>query len=154
MKLLKLCLLTLVLGLSACSTIAGGLNPFEEAPTQYQALGSANDSAIGGGGANDRVDSARQALDVMSTYRSSQGPQPNNPVVQPSVVRLMWIPDHLNSHGDLVPAHYYYLKVLSDRWAVQDAFELESQLGTKKEAASIPYVYEGQPPGQPQGPTR
>jgi hypothetical protein len=53
----------------------------------------------------------------------------------------MWIPDHLNKSGDLVPAHYYYVKVLNDRWAVQDAFELEQQLGSTKEASSMPFVY-------------
>jgi hypothetical protein len=40
----------------------------------------------------------------------------------------MWVPDHLNRHGDLVAAHYYYLRVMNDRWAVQDAFELEAQI--------------------------
>jgi hypothetical protein len=56
----------------------------------------------------------------------------------------MWIPDHLNKSGDLVPAHYYYLKVKGDQWALTDAFELENQLGTTNSASSVPYVLEGQ----------
>ena len=40
----------------------------------------------------------------------------------------MWIPDHLNGHGDLVPAHYYFLRVLPERWAVTDAYEVEQIL--------------------------
>jgi hypothetical protein len=52
----------------------------------------------------------------------------------------MWVPDHLNAHGDLVPAHYYYLKVLQDRWALQDAFELQGQLGGTNNSSSIGYT--------------
>jgi hypothetical protein len=54
----------------------------------------------------------------------------------------MWVPDHLNSHGDLVPAHYYYLKVKKDEWAVTDAFELESQLngGASGAGSAVGYV--------------
>ena len=77
---------------------------------------------------------ARQALEVMGTYRRAMAPQPYYPVIQPAEVRLMWIPDHLNKFGDLVPAHYYYLNVLGDRPAVQDAFEVESQLGATSKA--------------------
>jgi hypothetical protein len=58
----------------------------------------------------------------------------------PAVVRMMWIPDHLNSHGDLVPAHYYYLRVLRDRPAVTDAFELEAQLNTGAVSSGTGYV--------------
>ena len=65
--------------------------------------------------------------------------------MQPAVVRLMWIPDHLNNSGDLIPAHYYYLKVLNERWAVTDAFDLEKQLGSgSKDTSSIPYVSQTQ----------
>ncbi len=93
----------------------------------------------GGGGDADR---ARHALEVASTYRRAQDPQPNYPVMQPAEVRLMWVPDHLNKAGDLVPAHYYYLRVLNERWAVQDAFELEQQLSEgSKEGSATPWVY-------------
>lgn len=86
---------------------------------------------------------ARHALEVMNSYRRSQEPQPYDPVLQPAEVRLMWIPDHLNKNGDLVPAHYYYLKVLPERWAVQDAFDLEQQLNTASEGSGglTPWVY-------------
>ena len=77
--------------------------------------------------------------------KRAHNPQPVNPVMAPAVVRLMWVPDHLNKHGDLVPAHYYYLKVLKERWVVSDAFELESQLHGPGGGSSsaIPYVFEG-----------
>ena len=77
----------------------------------------------------------------MATYRRAQEPSPNDPVMQPAVVRLMWVPDHLNVHGDLIPSHYYYLKVLGDRWAVNDAFELESQLSPRGSGSSaLPFT--------------
>ena len=102
--------------------------------------GEKNDHAISG--QKETVDEARQALQAMASYRRTHNPEPVNPVVQPAVVRLMWVPDHLNKHGDLVPAHFYYLKVLSDRWAVQDAFELESQLhGSGSAQSTVPFVY-------------
>jgi hypothetical protein len=101
-------------------------------------LGEKNDHALLEGGA--KVEKARQALEHMASYRRAQLPQPVNPVIQPAVVRLMWIPDHVNKHGDLVPGHYYYLKVLKDRWAVTDAFELENQLGTTKDSATLPFT--------------
>ena len=98
-----------------------------------------NGSDVGGG----QAATARAALQVMGSYRAAQPAQPTYPVVQPAEVRLMWVPDHLNKNGDLVPAHYYYLKVLDDRWAVQDAFDFESQLNatTKGEGGATPWVY-------------
>lgn len=132
------CGLFLVINLSGCSAIGKVLNPFYEDPLPEALLGERNDKAISG--ARQKNVAAREALEQMASYRRAHDPQPANPVIQPAVVRLMWIPDHLNVHGDLVPAHYYYLKVLRDRWAVQDAFELESQLGPKTDSSAVPYV--------------
>lgn len=136
----KAALAGVLASLSACSSAGNMLNPFYEPPEPVALLGERNDHALGGGGTNEN--SARQALDAMASYRRAQDPQPTNPVVQPAVVRLMWIPDHLNKSGDLVPAHYYYLKVLKDRWAVTDAFELEAQLnGPGGSSSNLPYVF-------------
>lgn len=133
--------------LTGCNTVSNAMNPLYEAPSERAMLGDRNDHALNG--SQTKVDTARQALDVMTTYQRTNLPQPQNPVLQPAVVRLMWVPDRLNKSGDLVPAHYYYLKVLGDRWAVQDAFELEAQLNGPKGAASgagatsnVPYVLE------------
>ena len=125
----------LVVTTTGCGSIGNILNPFYESPSPVAYFGNKNDSALneGSGGKAGR---AREALEGMANYQRALAPQPNNPVMQPAVVRLMWIPDHLNSHGDLVPAHYYYLKVKSDQWAVTDAFELEHQLGTSTGNAS------------------
>jgi hypothetical protein len=129
----------LLVALSGCSYGSKVLNPFYEEPPPEALLGEKNDHALSEQG--EKVDSARSALQAMTTYKRAQEPQPVNPVMQPAVVRLMWIPDHLNKNGDLVPQHYYYLKVLNDRWAVQDAFELEQQLGGKGGgASSIPFT--------------
>lgn len=117
------------------------LNPYgEDAP---EGAGQRNLKTLieetGGGGEADR---ARHALEVATTYRRAQDPQPTYPVMQPAEVRLMWVPDHLNKAGDLVPAHYYYLRVLNERWAVQDAFEIEQQLNDGSQAGSAtPWVY-------------
>lgn len=124
--------IAIVLTLSACS-IAGPaadeLNPYGEG-NSVEALGQRDLSALQGAGAggSKAAESARHAMEVMGSYRRAQAPEPAYPVVKPAEVRLMWVPDHLNKHGDLVTAHYYYLRVLNDRWAVQDAFELEQQL--------------------------
>jgi hypothetical protein len=131
-------LLGAVCSLSACASAGRVLNPFYEDPPPEALLGEKNDHALNEG--SGKVQNARAALEHMATYQRAHAPQPVNPVIQPAVVRLMWVPDHLNKHGDLVPAHYYYLKVLKDRWAVTDAFELESQLGPKNSAATVPYT--------------
>jgi hypothetical protein len=123
---------------TGCSNFGNALNPFYETPPPEAFLGDKNDHALSGD--KSRAETARGALEQMASYQRANAPQPANPVMQPAVVRLMWVPDHLNRHGDLVPAHYYYLKVLSDRWAVQDAFELEAQLGGQRPTSSIPYV--------------
>jgi len=128
--------------LSACQSISNMMNPFYESPKPVALLGDKNDHALRGD--KDKLDSAREALDAMASYQATNSAQPYNPVIEPAVVRLMWIPDHINKNGDLVPAHYYYLKVLKDRWAVNDAFELEGQLGGPKGSGSnIPFVYDG-----------
>jgi len=113
--------------LSGCSTMGKLANPFYSEPSEVAYYGEKNDKALNESG-GDKGTKARAALEQFATYRGAQAPQPTNPVMFPAVVRLMWIPDHLNSHGDLVPAHYYYLRVLRDRPAVTDAFELEAQL--------------------------
>lgn len=104
------------------------IDPFGQGNT-VKAQGNRDASALGGGGgAGKEAEAARHALEVMGTYRRALPPEPTYPVVRPAEVRLMWIPDHLNRFGDLVPAHYYYLRVSPDMWAVTDAFELDQQL--------------------------
>ena len=129
-----------LLAITGCSRTANLMNPFYEDPVPNALLGDRTDRALNGNGGKE--DSARAAFDAMGRYHGAHDAQPVNPVVQPSVVRLMWIPDHLNKSGDLVPAHFYYVKVLSDRWAVSDAFELESQLspGGSGASSNVPYV--------------
>ena len=137
-KLNVLCLVVALSLLTGCAKVGKHMNPFAEPPTPEALGGQPNDHALRGGAGSE--DSARAALTAMSTYQRAHYPQPNNPVMKPAVVRLMWIPDHLNRSGDLVPAHFYYLKVKSEQWAVQDAFELEGQLGAKTDSSAIPYV--------------
>jgi hypothetical protein len=140
-RILTLSLLMITVVTSGCSAIGHVLNPFYESPSQVAYLGEKNDAALLGEGSGGKDASARAALEAMGNYQRAHAPQPNNPVMQPSVVRLMWVPDHLNSHGDLVPAHYYYLKVKKEQWAVTDAFELEGQLNsTTGNASAIGFV--------------
>lgn len=132
--------LTLSLVLSACSVagpIADELNPYGNGASSGNEFGGQRNTGalLGGGGGAKSAEAARHALEVMGTYRKALPPQPNYPVVQPAEMRLMWIPDHLNAVGDLVPAHYYYLRVLPDRPAVTDAFEIESQLDLSAQSA-------------------
>ena len=122
-----------MLGLMACSqtgNFADNLNPYadgNQVPTEF---GGARDTGaiLGGGGGAKSAEAARNALEVMGTYRKALPPEPTYPVIKPAEVRLMWVPDRLNAIGDLIPAHYYYLRVLPDRPAVTDAFEIERQL--------------------------
>ncbi len=133
--------IVLLLALTGCNTISNFLNPFYEPPGPNAYLGERSDRALND--VSKKEDTARKALETMGSYQAAHAPQPQAPVVQPAVFRLMWIPDHLNKTGDLVPAHYYYLKVLGDRPAVTDAFELEAQLNatTRGGAGNYPYVY-------------
>ena len=132
----------IVASLSSCASVGNLLNPFYDRPSEIAQLGEKNDKALGGGGER-KEDHARQALDAMASYQRANDPQSGNPVMKPAVVRMMWIPDHLNKNGDLVPSHYYYLKVKGDQWAVTDAFELDGQLGSKTSGSGLPFVYEG-----------
>lgn len=136
-------LLIALVSTTGCSTVGNILNPFYEAPTETALKGERNDNAISGGGGAVSGVRARAALESMSNYQRAHDPQPANPVINPAIVRLMWVPDHLSQHGDLVPAHYYYVKVKDDQWALTDAFDLENQLkgSTKGQASNIPYVY-------------
>ncbi len=128
-----------ILALCSCSAATRVLNPFYEEPGPIAYLGEPNDHALNGKA--EKEDTARMALETMASYQRAHEPKPVNPVVQPSVVRLMWVPDHLNRNGDLVPAHYYYMRVLDDRFAVTDAFELEAQLGKSTDASAVPYIF-------------
>lgn len=129
-RLLNLALLSVLTACSLAGPAADELNPYGEG-NSVEVLGQRDLSALqgaNGSGGSKAAESARQALEVMGSYRRAQAPEPAYPVVKPAEVRLMWVPDHLNKQGDLVTAHYYYLRVLNDRWAVQDAFEIEQQL--------------------------
>jgi len=128
--------------LTGCSSMGKALNPFYETPSEVAYFGEKNDAALNDGSSGGKGDKARAALEAMGAYQRAMPAQPQNPVMQPSVVRLMWVPDHLNAHGDLVPAHYYYLKVKKDSWALQDAFELEAQLGSSSggNASAVGFV--------------
>jgi hypothetical protein len=118
------------------------MNPFYEPPSTTALKGEPNDHALNGN--MQKEDTARKALEAMASYQRAHHAEPVNPVINPSIVRLMWVPDHLNKAGDLVPAHYYYLKVKNDQWAVQDAFDMEAQLHTGAGASgTIPYVIAG-----------
>lgn len=127
---------------TGCTKIGHSLNPFQE-PIKAEALqGTPNDHALREEG--NRLEQARGSLEEVSRYPKAHQPQPVNPVIQPAVVRLMWVPDHLNKSGDLVPAHYYYLKVLEDRWAVTDVFEQQDVSGGNSSlGSSIPYTRQG-----------
>ena len=128
--------------LTGCSSMGKALNPFYETPSEVAYFGEKNDAALNDGSSGGKSDKARVALEAMGNYQRAMPAQPQNPVMQPAVVRLMWVPDHLNAHGDLVPAHYYYLKVKKDSWALQDAFELEAQLGSSSggNASAVGFV--------------
>lgn len=145
MKTLRTLLFVAALGcfsasLSGCSTLGKVMNPFAPEESEIAYYGDKNDHALNSTRSKEK--NARKAFEAMASYQRANLPQPSNPVIQPAVVRLMWIPDHLNKNGDLIPAHYYYLKVLGDRWAVTDAFELEAQLGSSAgDASNVPYVY-------------
>lgn len=136
-RLFTLSLLGFTIG--GCSSVSQIFNPFYETPSEVAYFGEKNDAALNEGGTG-KGDKARAALEMMGTYQRALPAQPNNPVMQPAVVRLLWIPDHLNAHGDLVPAHYYYLKVKKDSWALTDAFELESQLSTGGNGSAAGFI--------------
>jgi hypothetical protein len=134
-NILKLCRISAVgisswaiVGCSVAGPVADEFNPFASDPgvTYGERSNSAILEASGGGGKG--AEEARHALEAMASYRRAHAPQPAYPVIRPAEVRLMWIPDHLTTDGNLVPAHYYYLKVMNDDWEVQDAFEIEGQL--------------------------
>lgn len=135
----KILLIPLILATTGCSTMSKVANPFYESPSEVALLGEKNDSAISSGSEKDQK--ARAALEALSTYERSGTPAPYKPVVNAPVIRLMWVPDHINTHGDLVPAHYYYLKVKGSDFAASDAFEIEEQLHVDRgDSSNIPYV--------------
>lgn len=147
MKKIKLFGITVILiACTGCNAISNTLNPFYEEPKPNALLGERTDAALNGDVTQGQ--SARQALDSLSTYQRAQLPSPNKPVINPAIVRLVWVPDRLNRFGDLVPAHYYYLRVIQDRPAVTDAFEIEAQLngpnGKSNATSGMPYVYKGE----------
>jgi hypothetical protein len=139
MKKLALQLMLPLLCLNGCASAGNLLNPFYEEPSPVALLGEKNDRALNG--ESDNEVKARAAFEALGSYQQAHAPNPYKPVRNPAVIRLMWIPDHLNKFGDLVPAHYYYVKVKSDQFAVTDAFEIEGQLGSSKHAgSSVPYI--------------
>lgn len=144
----KLAVIGALLFATGCSSSAANvLNPFDSSSTEPE-LGERNLNPVlgagSGNGGRSEDEVARHALEVVGSYQRGLAPQPYNPVMNPAQVRLMWIPDHINKAGDLVPAHFYYLRVLPQTWAVQDGFEIEQQLNVKtgpEAGGAQPWVY-------------
>ncbi|MCS6893078.1 MAG: hypothetical protein NZO16_00680 [Deltaproteobacteria bacterium] len=130
--------------LFGCSTVSNAINPYYKSPPAEAYKGVKNDHALTGGG-QSREEAALRAIKSSSAQSGlSTSPAPYKPVIQPAVVRLVWIPDRLNRNGDLIPAHYYYLRILNDRFAIEDAFEVNAMLdSTTKSYGSggIPFIY-------------
>lgn len=140
----------LLVALSCTSMLSSGcasrgfevLNPFSEYDSGTGVMGERSTKALLEDSGGGQAEQARHALEVMGSYRRAQEPQPYYPVIQPAEVRLMWIPDHLTKNGDLVPAHYYYLKIADDQWAVQDPYDRLQQLeaGSSGAGSATPWV--------------
>jgi hypothetical protein len=48
------------------------------------------------------------------------GPEgPYTPIMQPPRVQRVWVPDHLNTEGDLVAGHWVYLLLEPSRWFLE-----------------------------------
>lgn len=117
------------------------LNPYGQSP-EVELGERSNKALLENGGEAKQAERARHSLEVMGSYQRALPPQPYKPVWNAPIVRLMWIPDHLNKAGDLVPAHYYYLRVLDSTPAVTDAFEIDEILnsGTPGAGGATPWV--------------
>lgn len=128
-RFLYISLLALV-GFFGCEAAGDKINPF--AVDSSNGFGEANTNAIlGGASGGGAAEKARHALEVAGSYQRALPPQPVYPVIRPAEVRLMWIPDHLTLDGNLVPAHYYHIKIHNDMWELQDAFEIEGQINNR-----------------------
>ena len=141
MRLISVLIVTLIL--TGCGpSIEQALNPNQSLENSVPKGGERSNRPIleGSSGSSSVSERARHALEVMAQYRRAKDPQPGYPVRFPAVVRKMWIPDHQNSAGDLVPSHYYFLEVLPERWAVQDAYELEQQLDSDTNSGGVPWT--------------
>ncbi len=136
----------LVAGAGCSSKIFDNLNPYDVTPESE--LGERTNKAILEGGEQaSQSEQARHALEVMSSYQRALPPQPGAPVRTMPDIRLMWVPDHLTKTGDMVPAHYYYLKVTDGMWATQDAFDIMDQLDKSSASgagSAVPYIYRQQ----------
>jgi hypothetical protein len=138
---IKINMILIFLLLNGCSSVGRILNPFQRGPTKEALLGEPNDHALLE--VSEKSDEARKAFEQLGSYQRQHLPSPNKPVIVPSVVRVMWVPDHISNDGDLVAAHYYYLKVLDERWAVTDAYDLAEQLNVEEQRnirSTIPFV--------------
>lgn len=134
--------LIVVFGFTGCTKISNAINPYYKTPPKEAYYGVKNDHALTGGGDSKETAALSAIKTEAGAYRGAASPKPYKPVVQPAIIRLMWVPDRLNRNGDLIPAHYYYVKILNDRFVIEDAFEVQAELNaTTSKSGSIPFVY-------------
>jgi hypothetical protein len=61
-----------------------------------------------------------QPAPVLQTKGLPVGPEaPYTPIMQPPQVQRVWVPDHLNTDGDLVSGHWVYLLLEPARWFLE-----------------------------------
>lgn len=134
----------LVVFLAGCSTVSNAINPYYKTPPKEAYAGSRNDHALTGGGSNREQKALTAIMNEPGHSYGANSAAPYKPVIKPAVVRLMWVPDRLNRNGDLIPAHYYYLRILNDRFAIEDAFEVNAALNATTRSVGgggIPFIY-------------
>jgi hypothetical protein len=57
---------------------------------------------------------------TLQTKPLAVGPEaPYTPVMQPPQIQRVWVPDQLNSTGDLVSGHWVYLLLERSQWALE-----------------------------------
>ncbi len=140
--MLRIIILSLGIFVLGCSSVSNAINPYYKTPPKEAYAGKRSDHSLTGGGREEKALSAISS--EIASRAGATSSSPYKPVVTPAVIRLMWVPDRLNRNGDLIPAHYYYIRILNDRFVLEDAFEINAMLNSTTKSADsggYPFIY-------------
>ena len=97
------CILLVPLALVACTRVTALEGPPQDLHTVYTASLAA----------------PRQLPTLQAKPLAVSPEAPYTPVMQPPQIQRVWVPDQLNSTGDLVSGHWVYLLLARSQWSLE-----------------------------------
>jgi hypothetical protein len=95
--------LLLPLALAACTRVTALEGPAQDLHTVY----------------TEAIAAPREPPTLQETPLTGAPDAPPLPVMHPPQIQRVWVPEHLNRHGDVISGHWVYLLLERGQWSLE-----------------------------------